>query len=300
MTGRDRKMIKALCVLVPLLGLAAWYGYQDVQAVKARRAKRRKQANEQNAQAPASPGKPSPTLAADPGTSALPSPPPGATPADHPAHVPPAASSSGVRVNVDPVEQERRMRLPWGRDPFTPPDTEGPRISPPSDLESPRDRKTLALRVPVTDRFTGNSGVASVRLSYGEQEPFDEHELSGTAPGTRNGDGTWTFRLPAPTEKPYGCFVTAVDGGRLRSRSRSRVFRIIPPPPDTVELPARGTGVKLTLRGISWTSHGAVALINNEVVGVGEFIAGYEVVRVARNAVVLQRDQQEIVLQLKE
>ena len=239
-------------------------------------------------------------LAADKGTRALPSPPPGATPADNHASVPPAAPCAGVCVAADTAAQKRRMNLPWGRDPFTPPDVQGPEISAPSDMQSPRGKKALELTVNISDRATGNSGVRSAVLYYGREKPFDEYQLKGQPPVNENGDGAWTFVLPAPRDKPVGCYIVAVDGGRLRSRSRSRVFTVSPPPRNTYQAAVGGADVKLTLRGISWADKGGVALINNDVVAEGERIHGYKVVKIARDGVTLSRGDTEIFLQLKE
>ncbi len=301
MTSRDKRMIRLLCVLGPVLLLASGYGYSQVQAVKKRKAERKAKAKQRAAQAP-QPVSSTQTqnLAAGKGTRALPSPPPGATPADNRASVPPAASYPGVYVATDTAAQNRRMKLPWGRDPFTPPDAQGPEISAPSDMESPRGKKTLELEVHISDRATGNSGVRAAVLYYGEEKPFDEHEAKGKPPVIENGDGAWTFVLPAPHSKPFGCCIVAVDGGRLRNRSRSRVFTITPPPKNTYEAAVGGADVKLTLRGISWADKGSVALINNDVVAEGEHIHGYKVVKIAKDGVTLKRNDTEIFLQLKE
>ena len=90
----------------------------------------------------------------------------------------------------------------------------------------------------------------------------------------------------------------AVDRGRLSSRSSSPPFTITPPPREVVT--DTGTGVKLTLRGISWAGGKGVALINNDVVGEDDYVAGYRIVKIAKNGVLLKRNQREVFLQLKE
>jgi hypothetical protein len=302
MSDRDKKMIKLLCVLVPALLLAAGYGYGQVRRTKARRAERRQKAQEQSqpstASRPSDDAGPSEPAAAQ-GAKAQPSPPPGVQPADKPAIVP-AAAFQGVRVEVSTAAQTAREKLPWGRDPFTPPDTEGPVVGHLSDIESPRGKKSVTVSVRIADISAGNSGIHSAVLRYGADEPFDRHTVEGTRPESDNGDGVWTFVFPAPGNRPLGCTVVATDNGRLRNTARSRLFKVTPPPKETVQAQIGGTAVKLTLRGISWSGGKGVALINTDVLAEGEIIQGYEVKKIVKNGVVLTRNEQEVFLQLKE
>lgn len=301
MKKRDEKLVKLLPVLVPLLGLAAWYGYSTMQAVKAKEARRQARAKEQvkAAEKRKEHGVVKPPSAAGASTTASPSPPPGATPADNRAAVPPAAPHSGIHVDADLAEQARRAKRPWGRDPFVPPDTRGPRIRTPGDLEGPRDRETMTVTVDISDAPAGNSGVKTARLVYTTAGAAPQ-VVAGRPPGTDTGDGAWTFEVPAPTERPLSCFVTAQDRGRLENPSKSRPFKITPPARDAVSTDAQGVPVKLVLRGISYAEAGSVALINQDVVTKGEQIHGYKVVRIDRTAVVLARGDREITLELKE
>ncbi len=296
MSDRDKKLIKLLSVLGPLLLLCLWYGYSQIRATQKRRAERAERAKKQSEEATTGESQ---VQAADPGTKAQPSPPPGVQSANNPAIVPTAAYQ-GIRMTVNNRAQAAREKLPWGRDPFTPPDTEGPRIGKLADLESPRGKKKLVVRVLISDRAAGNSGVRGATLRYGVDEPYDRRKAKGRRPQSRNGDGTWEFTLPAPAEQPWGCFVVATDAGRLRSQNRSPVFKVTPPPRETVETQIGGTGVKLTLRGISWAGKTGVALINNDVFSEGEYVQGYEVKKIVKNGVVLNRNGQEVFLQLKE
>jgi len=119
MTARDKKMIKALAVLIPLFLLATWYGYSQVRGIQTRRAAQRQKAQIQAQQTQNEPT----TVAADPGTKAPPPPPPGATPADNHASVPTAALRTPLLVTADLAAQSARLQLPWRRDPFVPPDS---------------------------------------------------------------------------------------------------------------------------------------------------------------------------------
>jgi hypothetical protein len=301
--AREKKMMKLLAVLGPMLLLAVWYGYSTMQETKARRAARRDRAQKRRQQAAGQQGASqqatSTKSAAGTGTAALPSPPPGAMPADNHATVPPAATFSGVYISADGPAQDKRMKLPWGRDPFVPPDTRGPHVTAPQKLEAPRGEKTVHVRIYCSDRASGNSGIKSVHLYYGVAPPYDDERVEGVRPKSdEKGDGDWTFTLPAPTDRPIGCFVVAVDSGRLNSITRSKPFMITPPPPDVVEV--SGGSTKLTLRGISWSGGSGVALINNDVVTKGEYIAGYEIVKIVKNGVMLKRGKREVFLQLKE
>jgi hypothetical protein len=294
---REKKMVKLLCVLGPCLLLALLYGYSQVRKVKARKAARRARVQEQQ-QADSKQTKSS-KPAAGPGTAAVPSPPPGATPADNHADVPPAAPSAGICVSADVAEQNRRTKRPWGRDPFCPPDTQGPRVQAPDDVESPRGKKSLELSISISDKNTGNSGVRSAVLFYGMQEPFSQYVVKGECTTSSTGDGAWLFKVPAPKDKPLGCYVVAVDDGRLRNKTQSAVFQISPPPRERIQ--ASGpTNVTLTLRGISWSGESGVALINNDVLAEGEYVHGYKVSKIVKNGVMLRRDGREIFLQLKE
>lgn len=212
----------------------------------------------------------------------------------------PAAASQGVHVGVDVAAQSRREKLPWGRDPFTPPDTQAPQIGHLSDIESPRGKATITVQVHISDTAAGNSGVSSAILKYGTEEPFDRYAVKGTPPASENGDGAWTFSLPAPEAKSFGCFIVAADAGRLQNRARSRVFKVIPSLKESVQAHIGGTNVKLTLRGISWVNNKGVVLINNDVLSEGEYIQGYEVSKIVKNGVILKRNEQEVLLQLKE
>jgi len=303
MTERQKKLKKLLYILVPVFLLTMAYGYNEIRAVQTRKAERRKKAQEQSRlTAEADQNAPIQEPAAGPGTGALPSPPPGATPADNHANVPPAAPTSfaGVSVTADAEAQDRRAALPWGRDPFVPPDTRGPAITTPGDLESPRGKKHVVLNVGVSDGATGGSGIASAVLHYTDGSHSGLRTVPGRPPKGENGDGSWVFTLPAPEDGPLTCYVVAVDRGKLKNSSRSGDFRIIPPPKHTAVTPTVGAAVTLTLRGISWSGKTGVALINEDVLARGEYIQGYEVVKIVKNGVLLKRNNQEIFLQLKE
>lgn len=301
MSERDKKMIKALSILGPILLLASWYGYSQVQETKARKAARALKAKAQQEAATsnsAEKNEPTPS-AANQDTKAQPSPPPNPKPGDKPTIVP-ATAFAGVRVKVSVAAQAAREKLPWGRDPFTPPDTEGPVLGLQSDVESPRGKKSVTVSVHISDKSTGNSGIDSAVLRYGADEPFDQHSAKGVRPQSDSGDGTWTFTFPAPVDRPLVCSIVATDAGRLRSRTLSRPFKIIPPPKETVQAQVGGTDIQLTLRGISWSGGKGVALVNSDVLAEGEWIHGYEVEKILKNGVVLKRNGQEIFLQLKE
>jgi len=300
-TERDKKMVKLLSILGPVFLLTIGYGYSQIRKTRARQAERRQEAQAQQQTQAASQQAQSFTMqpAADRGARAQSSPPPGVTPADQPAPVPPAALA-GLQVCANVRAQDGRMDLPWGRDPFVPPDTEGPRIAAPDDLESPRDAEAVTVEVRISDESAGNSGVRGAVLSYGEGEPFDAAFALGTRPASENGDGVWRFRIPTPNEQPYGCYVVATDGGRLASRSRSKVFRVTPPAQEKLQTQVGGADVMLTLRGISCSDGCGVALINDDVLMEGEDIQGYEVLAITETGVVLRRGDREVLLQLKE
>jgi len=296
MTDRDKKMVKVLSVLVPVLLLALWYGYSQIQSTKARAAERRRRAEERNQQrAENTQENQESNNTASRGTGAS-----GAAPAAAHANASPAPPSSGVHVGVDEEAQGERSRLAWVRDPFVPPDTQGPAIKSPGDFESPRNTKTIELKINISDRDTGNSGVESAVLLYGTDQRVDVHQAEGSPPAAESRDGEWTFVVPAPGDDPVSCYVVATDRGKLQSETRSPMFRITPPPRETVQTQVGGTEVKLTLRGISWAGDTGVALINDDVVAAGEYIHGYEVTKIVKNGVVLKRNDQEIFLQLKE
>ena len=102
MTARDKKMVKLLSVLGPILLLAVWYGYSQIQSTKARRNKQKQKAQQQSSTSDQNP-------AAAKGTRALPSPPPGVKPADKHASVPAAAPFAGVRIAVDTAAQSQEQ-----------------------------------------------------------------------------------------------------------------------------------------------------------------------------------------------
>ena len=295
MTHRDKKMVKILCVLGPVLLIAAWYAISTVQAANTRKAERREKARLQAQQAA------SPAASPD-----APTPPAGSATTAAPAAPSPTATKiestpTGIRTLVDADAQNQRMLLAWGRDPFVPPDTQGPQIQTPGGkLESPRGLNTLDVRIQISDAANGNSGIQSALLYYGPAEPFDQNCVQGVKPPAENGDGEWTFSVPVPQEQPVTCYVTATDNGRLKSQSRSALFQVLPVARESVETQIGGTGVKLTLRGISWSGGAGVALINNNVCSEGDVVLGCEVVEIAKNGVTLKHNDQRIFLQLKE
>ena len=272
---------------MPILLLTIGYSFYAVKDVKAKQAARREQAK----------------LAADAQTGE------GATAVPESAATgKPATESSngrstdehGLLVNADLTAQAERQSVAWGRDPFIPPDKQGPVIAAPGDMASPRASETVLVKAMITDAQTGNSGVGSARLCFGEIEPFDQNQVLGTPPPDESGSGEWTFELPAPREKPVVCYILATDGGKFPNQSRSASFKIEPPAREKLEAQIAGADIVLTLRGVSWSGDTGFAIINRDIVGEGESIHGYEVVKINKNSVLLKRNEEEILLQLKE
>ncbi len=59
-------------------------------------------------------------------------------------------------------------------------------------------------------------------------------------------------------------------------------------------------GAPLALKGIIYSPPQNRAIINEEVVGEGGVIAGYRVVSIEENKVVLKRDNEELILKIEE
>ena len=94
-------------------------------------------------------------------------------------------------------------------------DAQGPAIGVPSYASSVPSNEPLTITVAVSDHIAGDHGVFSTTLRYGYTAPYDQRSLSGSGPGG-NGDGVWTFVLPAQGDAREGqalCFsLEACDG----------------------------------------------------------------------------------------
>ena len=82
-------------------------------------------------------------------------------------------------------------------------DAQGPAIGRPSYASSVPSNEPLTITVAVSDHIAGDHGVFSTTLRYGYTAPYDQRSLSGSDPGG-NGDGVWTFVLPAQGDASEG------------------------------------------------------------------------------------------------
>ena len=56
--------------------------------------------------------------------------------------------------------------------------------------------KSITVTVEISDQVVGGHGILGATLYYGYTAPYNQSTVSGTGPGG-NGDGTWTFLIPA-------------------------------------------------------------------------------------------------------
>jgi len=82
-------------------------------------------------------------------------------------------------------------------------DTEGPVIRTPVYLSSVISGQSIDISANISDATTGNSGINKAILYYGYSSPYNQNNVVGTGPGG-NGDGNWTFTIPAQVESHEG------------------------------------------------------------------------------------------------
>lgn len=287
MNSREKKAAKLLMVLVPVFALTIGYAYFAVQDVKAKQAEKHKQSNTAEIAPAQEQPAPAPVTAAD-------------TKQGTKAGKDEASTHPALNVHADFVAQKKRESLAWGRDPFIPPDKQGPVIVTPADAKSPRTSDVVSVKAMISDAATGNSGVRAATLFVSETGSNAQKQIAGTPPANEFGYGEWSFTVPAPSNKPLACHIVANDAGKLNNVSRSADFKIEPPSRETLQAQVAGTDVMLTLRGISWAGDTGMAIINRDVVSQGESVHGFKVIRVNKDSVQLQRDGEEVVLRLKE
>lgn len=132
-----------------------------------------------------------------------------------------------------------------------------------------------------------------------------------------------TERFPADTAERIPADATTAEASRTRPRNRPKVQSRrrpagrIParpssqppqgkkPPIDSVDgksflrkvlVPG---GANLVLSGIAWSDTHPVAVISGSIVGTGDFVGGFKVVKIEPNSVELQRDESTFTIRLR-
>jgi hypothetical protein len=75
-------------------------------------------------------------------------------------------------------------------------DPVGPNIATPDYPGAVAGDESFDVAVNISDSATGGHGVSVATLYYGYSEPYNQNAVGGTSPGG-NGDGSWTFPIPA-------------------------------------------------------------------------------------------------------
>jgi hypothetical protein len=94
-------------------------------------------------------------------------------------------------------------------------DLDGPAIAAPTFSDTVPSDAPLLVTVDIRDQATGGNGVSQATLYFGYDAPYDQNQVPGTGPGG-NGDGSWTFEIPAQGAGHEGqtlwFWITARDG----------------------------------------------------------------------------------------
>lgn len=101
-------------------------------------------------------------------------------------------------------------------------DSLGPDINLSSYPQSVAAEDTLSINVMISDSTTGNHGVSEAILHYGYSFPDESWSVTGVGPGG-NGDGQWTFIIPAQGQdnegRTFRFYITAVDDDSIPAYS---------------------------------------------------------------------------------
>lgn len=170
-----------------------------------------------------------------------------------------------------------------------------------SQMKAVTDRKA-ARREKVKQAM--NEPVTSAAPSVNQDTPGEPHRAPAEAPVLAQAAG------PAPAKAADGPSLSGLIA-RADAAAQSKRTKL-PWGRDPFVLPqmqaktpevkpqSEEASVKPVLRGISWSTQGGVALINDEVVAENEQICGYQVAKITRDSVLLKRDGRELLLKIKE
>ena len=119
-----------------------------------------------------------------------------------------------------------------------PADSQGPRIDSISRPTTVRESETFTVSIHIYDSFSdyGNHGVLKAVLSGGYEAPFDSIKIAGTGPTDGNGDGLWTFEIPAQVgfgDEDFKFTITGWDTTGRERVSGQQTVRVIGSTTDT-------------------------------------------------------------------
>lgn len=113
---------------------------------------------------------------------------------------------------------------------------------------------------------------------------------AATAPAATPGSAPAAVEPGPPPESPTGAATAAPSPVPEAEPAEERTFRRIAQLPD---------GTTLSLNGIAFSEERPMALLNGQVVAVGETVAGYRVAEILHDRVRLEREGAAVVLRLK-
>jgi len=175
----------------------------------------------------------------------------------------------------------------------------------------------LPTRPSSTEASVGTQPLPSVAAAAKESDPTKGAELS-PAPGSQPAAES---SVPVPQQSPINMstvgttqnegMAAASDGSAVTTEPRE------PPPTTTESVPVEraaagvsstdrvfvgqavlSNGQLIDLGGIAWSESEPYALLNGQVVGVGELIRTYRITEITQEEVILEQDDDRIVLRL--
>ena len=172
---------------------------------------------------------------------------------------------------------------------------------------TPSSQQPQTLPEPALQQGRGADADASAsavgNASLAPAETLSAGTLPSSGPGERTATGV---PPPSAADTPGVSPRSTAPGASAEAQSSMAA----PTPPatsaaeDTGDRVSMGqaqlkTGQIVDLGGIAWSESDPYALINGQVVGVGELVRSYRVISITPNEVILEKDQDRVILRLE-